>query len=96
MNKIQFAARISQVSKLTFAQSKEAVDAMISVLKECYHNDEPAAFTGFGTFYTLKSRDRIIAVPRVHTKKVMTPHKKFRFRASKCLTGRSEIKDIPE
>lgn len=86
MNKAQLVGNITKVTKLKKTQSKEALDATLSIIEETLAKGEKVQIVGFGTFESKPTKERMGINPQNPTEKILIPARnKVSFKPSKSL-----------
>jgi len=85
MNKAELVEQVANKTGLTKRASREAVDAVISVITDCLWREERVTLVGFGTFQIMQRKARRGRNPRTG-ETIQIPAKKVpRFRPGKRL-----------
>jgi len=87
MNKAELVEEVANQTGLTKKTSREAVDAVISVITDSLGREEKVTLVGFGTFQVMKRKAREGRNPQTGEKLEIPAKKVAKFRVGKNLRG---------
>lgn len=90
MTKRQIIDLIASKAHLTKKAAKEAIDNFLSEITKALKKGEKVVLSGFGTFKTVKVKDKPVIVPGTKEKRVVKSHLAPRFSPGKPL--KKEVK----
>jgi len=85
MNKAELVEEVANQTGLTKKTSREAVDAVISVITDSLGREEKVTLVGFGTFQVMERKARTGRNPRTGKKLEIPAKKVAKFKAGKNL-----------
>ncbi len=85
MNKAELVEEVANQTGLTKKTSREAVDAVISVITDSLGREEKVTLVGFGTFQVMKRKAREGRNPQTGEKLEIPAKKVAKFRVGKNL-----------
>lgn len=88
MNKTDFADQLSQKTNIPKSKALESTNAVLDILTEAMARKEKVQFTGFGSFETKYSSQRMARNPQTGEEATIPAGHRPIFKASKVLRGK--------
>ena len=85
MTKIDIVKRVSEVTGLTLPKAKQAVECLLSAIRESVAGGHRVHFRKFGSFFPRKKTERVGRNPKTGEEVTITARTVPRFKASRLL-----------
>ncbi|HWP48468.1 MAG TPA: HU family DNA-binding protein [Candidatus Limnocylindrales bacterium] len=83
MTKVEIANRVAKETGLTKTKASEAVESLLTILKEALKNEERLEFRGFGVFRVRKRKARTGRNPRTGEEAPISEGRTIKFKPGK-------------
>lgn len=91
MRKIDLVERIAERHGMSKAESMRIVDEMLGFIEEAVASGEDVTFTGFGTFYLRRCKERTVVNPKTGEKMDVPAKNSVGFKVGKTFKDKANV-----